>query len=96
MAAALPTEAGVGGEFSVALPSNPSTGSSGQIEVTAERPELLDREYVRSPRLIGAGRQERIRFGARAVGEETIVCKCLRPWEGRAVEERRFSARIHR
>ncbi|EQD78709.1 lipoprotein [mine drainage metagenome] len=95
MAGAPPTEAGVGEEFSIALPSNPSTGFSWQIEVPAERLELLHREYVHSSHLIGAGGQEMLRFRARVVGEAMIVCKYLRPWEGRAVEERRFSVRIH-
>ncbi|MFZ0699339.1 MAG: protease inhibitor I42 family protein [Thermoplasmata archaeon] len=94
MAEAPPIETRSGEEFSITLPANPSTGYSWQIEVPAERLELLDREYVHSSHLIGAGGQETIHFRARAAGEATIVCKYLRPWEGHAAEERQFPVRI--
>lgn len=85
----------MGEEFSITLPTNPSTGYSWQIDAPGNRLELLERAYVGSADRVGSGGQETIRFRARTVGEASIRCRYQRPWEEHAVEERRFSVRIH-
>lgn len=89
-----PIETRVGEPFSITLTTNPSTGYSWEIDAPIDRLEILEREYVHSSHLIGAGGQETIRFRARSVGEATIVCRYRRPWEQAAGEERRFTVRV--
>ncbi len=87
-------DARVGEEFSITLPANPTTGYSWQIDVPTDLLELVDREYVRSSDRIGAGGRESIRLRPRAIGDAVLVCRYRRPWEDRAVEERRLLVRI--
>jgi inhibitor of cysteine peptidase len=88
------TDARVGEEFSITLPTNPTTGYSWQIDVPEELLELVARAYVRSSDLIGAGGQESVRLRPKATGEAIIVCRYRRPWEDHIAEERRFVVRI--
>jgi len=84
-----PAEAGsavaleVGGELTITLPANPSTGYS--WVVTALNPALLTQigepEFSADSNLIGAGGTMTFRFQGTAAGQDSLQLDYLRPWE---------------
>ena len=84
-----PAEAGsavaleVGGELTITLPANPSTGYS--WVVTALNPALLTQigepEFSAESNLIGAGGTMTFRFQGTAAGQDSLQLDYLRPWE---------------
>lgn len=84
-----PAEAGstvaleVGGELTITLPANPSTGYS--WVVTALNPALLTQigepEYSAESNLIGAGGTMTFRFQGTAAGQDSLQLDYLRTWE---------------
>lgn len=84
-----PAEAGsvvaleVGGELTITLPANPSTGYS--WVVTALDPALLaqigEPEYSAESNLIGASGTMTFRFQGTAAGQDSLQLDYLRTWE---------------
>jgi inhibitor of cysteine peptidase len=73
----------VGGELTVTLPANPSTGYT--WVVTAANPTLLTQigepEFSGDSNLVGAGGTMTFRFEGTAVGQDSLQLDYLRPWE---------------
>lgn len=73
----------VGGELTITLPANPSTGYS--WVVTALNPALLTRigepEFSAGSNLIGAGGAMTFRFQGTAAGRDSLQLDYLRTWE---------------
>jgi len=84
-----PAEAGsrvaleVGGELTISLPANPSTGYS--WVVSSINPALLnqigDPEFSAESDLIGAAGTMTFHFEATAAGQDSLQLNYLRPWE---------------
>jgi inhibitor of cysteine peptidase len=84
-----PAEAGssvtleVGGELTISLPANPSTGYS--WVVSAINPALLTQigepEFSADSDLIGAGGTMTFHFEGTAVGQDSLQLEYLRTWE---------------
>ena len=84
-----PAEAGsavtleLGGELTITLPANPSTGYS--WVVTALNPALLTQigepEFSAESNLIGAGGTMTFRFQGTAAGRDSLTLGYLRTWE---------------
>lgn len=81
----VPVEAQVGDEFSIVLPSNPTTGYKWELikPVDGDVLELQDIEYTSKCEdgLVGCGGVEVWNFFATSEGETTISLKYARPWE---------------
>jgi inhibitor of cysteine peptidase len=73
----------LGSEFTIALPSNPTTGFSWQLgqELDGTVLELVGSEYIRGRAIPGAGGTECWTFRAAGPGETGITLNYLRPWE---------------
>ncbi|MBD3282489.1 MAG: hypothetical protein GF387_02670, partial [Candidatus Portnoybacteria bacterium] len=76
-------EAKEGGDFSIILNSNPSTGYQWNIDFDEEHIELLNRTYTSNANegLVGSGGVEVFSFLAKKSGEARIVFSYLRSWE---------------
>ena len=81
----VPVEVRVGDEFSIALPSNPTTGYKWELLKPFDDDvlELQDAEYTSECKdgLVGCGGVEVWNFFAASEGEATISLKYARPWE---------------
>ena len=81
----VPIEVQAGGEFSIVLPSNPTTGYKWELlePVDDDVLELQDTEYTSKCKdgLVGCGGVEVWNFFAASEGETTISLKYARPWE---------------
>jgi predicted secreted protein len=81
----IPVEVQPGDEFSIVLPSNPTTGYKWELlkPVDDDILELQDTEYTSKCKdgLIGCGGVEVWNFFAASEGETTISLKYARPWE---------------
>ncbi len=83
---------GVGGEFIIALGSNPSTGYSWQASYDETMLELVggeptyEAEETDEPAM-GAGGIEYFRFKTLKAGEAEITLTYAQPWEGGGVGE---------
>lgn len=73
----------MGGELTVTLPANPSTGY-GWV-VTAINPAVLTQigepEFSAESDLVGAGGTMTLHFEGTAVGQDSLQLDYLRPWE---------------
>jgi inhibitor of cysteine peptidase len=73
----------VGGELTISLPANPSTGYS--WVVSSINPALLnqigDPEFSAESDLIGAAGTMTFHFEATAAGQDSLQLNYLRPWE---------------
>jgi inhibitor of cysteine peptidase len=73
----------VGGELTISLPANPSTGYS--WVVSSINPEVLtqvgDPEFSAESDLIGAGGTMTFQFKGTAAGQDSLRLNYLRPWE---------------
>jgi inhibitor of cysteine peptidase len=78
----------VGGEFSVRLESNPTTGYVWDVETLPEGVELLGSEYEKSAgdRPPGDPGSQAFRFRARNAGEHLIHFALKRQWESKAIK----------
>ena len=82
----IPIEVRVGEEFSIVLPSNPTTGYKWELATLLDDDvlELQDTEYTsKCPKdgRVGCGGMEEWNFFAVSDGETTILLKYIRPWE---------------
>lgn len=74
----------VGGEFTIALESNPSTGYSWQPTYEMDLLQLVEREFEQkkgTSGLVGAGGTESFRFKALQQGSTEITLTYRRSWE---------------
>ena len=84
-----PTEAGslvaleVGGELTVSLPANPTTGYIWSV-ISVDQTLLTqigEAEFTPDSGLVGAGGTLTLRFAASAAGDTELELGYLRPWE---------------
>jgi inhibitor of cysteine peptidase len=68
-------------EFSIVLPSNPSTGYGWVVDFEEDFIELASQTFTPSSEEVGAGGVEVFTFDAVAEGETQITFSYLRPWE---------------
>lgn len=73
----------VGGELTISLPANPSTGYSWVVSSTnpAILTQIGDPEFSAKSDLIGAGGTMTFHFKATAAGQDSLQLNYLRPWE---------------
>ncbi len=78
----------VGGEFSVRLESNPTTGYVWDVDTLAESIEFLGSEYEKSAGEHSPGDPgiQAFRFRARKAGEHQINFILKRQWEKNAIK----------
>lgn len=72
-----------GGEFSITLASNPTTGYGWESSYDELYVQLIGEEFIPgSEELVGAGGEETFTFGALQSGTTEITFSYIRPWEG--------------
>lgn len=86
--------AGVGEPFVVELEANPTTGYEWQLQVDANKVEIVNRKYQPSGSGIGAGGSEHITLRPISTGDTSIRALYKRKWETDPIEERHFKLRI--
>ena len=73
---------GVGEEFVVKLPANPSTGYSWDVKRMPKKLELIDKEFEQEePIMPGKGGMQVLTFKALEPGRATLELQYKRPWE---------------
>ena len=90
-------KATVGGEFIIALDSNPSTGYSWVAVFEETDFELISDEYQASntnKMVVGAGGTHYFRFKALKAGSCQITMNYQRAWEGGAIEKKVFNISV--
>ena len=84
----------IGGNFTIKLESNPSTGYSWHPIYDEEYVKLISNDFVQATKLMGSGGLERFVFQAVKSGTSTIEMLYKRAWEKKAVKSRRISVNI--
>lgn len=87
----------VGGEFSLALDSNPTTGYSWQETHDAALLSLMEDRYQadqKAPGLVGAGGTQYFRFKALKQGKTQITLTYKRSWETEKADQKVFNVDI--
>jgi inhibitor of cysteine peptidase len=87
---AQPIRVAVGETFALALPGNPTTGYTWQLETDEEHLLLLGQEFEPGKSGVGSGGQEVFRLHAQAPGEVELACEYRRPWSDAVRDSRRF------
>ena len=89
-----PIHVAVGETFALALPGNPTTGYTWQVEPDEHYLRLLSQEPELEQPGVGAGGQEVFRLQAQAPGEVELTCKYCRPWSDAVRDTRQFRVMI--
>lgn len=79
-----PISSSLGEPFIIALPSNPTTGFSWQMDYDRTILTLTGKDYVQDPSAggrVGAGGTEKFTFQGVRTGNTKITLKYQRPWE---------------
>ena len=86
-----------GGELTVELPSNPSTGYGWQV-VGSSLGGVLESggasEFVADSSLVGAAGIEKLHFRAAKAGSATLRLEYKRPWETTATPEKTYAVTV--
>jgi inhibitor of cysteine peptidase len=83
-----------GGDFTIKLESNPTTGYSWQPIYDDTYVKLISNDFVQATKLLGGGGLERFIFRAIKPGNSNIEMLYKRAWEKKAVKSRRISVNI--
>jgi len=87
----------VGGEFVIALDSNPTTGFTWQDDHDQGMLKLVEDRYVADEKaegLVGAGGTQYYHFKALKAGTATVTLDYKRPWEEDSAEQNVFTVKI--
>ena len=79
-----------GKRFTIELDSNPTTGYVWTPEFDNVRIQRVDHELKPQTDNVGAASREKFVFEAKSRGVTEVVMFLKRPWEKKALEERRF------
>ncbi len=86
-----------GGEFSITLDSNATTGYMWMYEVDTSYIEPVSSDYIapESTELVGVGGQQVFTFRALQEGETEVSFSYLRPWESvQPIDQKTYVVRI--
>jgi inhibitor of cysteine peptidase len=83
-----------GGNFTIKLESNPSTGYSWHPIYDEEYVKLISNDFMQMTKLMGSGGLERFVFQSVKSGSSNIEMVYKRAWEKKAIKSRRISVNI--
>jgi len=83
-----------GGDFTIKLESNPTTGYSWQPIYDDTYVKLISNDFVQATNLMGGGGVERFMFRAVKSGNSNIEMSYKRDWTEKIAKSRRISVNI--